>query len=169
MRYIDFDGVILDTDEIIFAEWRKNIKKQELTEDDKIEYIKNANWEEALKKSAIINNSISILKNMDTENTTILTKIHSSDNEGYQKVKFLREQGVKQNIIVVPHRLKKTDVVNPKDNILIDDSLKNLTEWYESGGYPMFFDKKKNNIDTWGQYNDKGYQRVNRIDEEKNH
>lgn len=29
----------------------------------------------------------------------------------------------------------------------------------------MFFNKKENDIDSWGQYNHKGYQRVLRINE----
>ena len=41
MIYIDFDGVILDTEDLMFEEWRKNPNRHSLPETDKIEYLKN--------------------------------------------------------------------------------------------------------------------------------
>ena len=167
MRYIDFDGVILDTEDILFYEWRQNSDRHQLPESAKIKYIQEYDWEYVLKNSSVINASISILKKMRIEDTAILTLVHSLDNDGYQKIKFLRKCGVRQNIILVPYKVRKVDVVDARGNILIDDSLKNLTEWIEMGGYPMFFDKKRNNVDSWGEYNYKGYQRVLKINEKK--
>ena len=85
--------------------------------------------------------------------------------EGEEKIRFLREHGVKLEVILAPYKLKKCEVVDAKNNILIDDSLRNLYEWEQSGGYSMFFDRDENNIDSWNQYNERGYQRVLRIDE----
>lgn len=169
MRYIDFDGVILDTEDILFEEWRNSPERFELPQKEKIKYIQKKNWGKILNESPIINDSIYILNQMNIYTTAILTKIHSLENEGYEKIKFLRKCGVKQNIILVPYELKKTDVVSPFGNILIDDSLKNLKEWEQFGGYPMFFDKKENNIDSFGIYNEQGYQRVLRIDDKLTH
>ena len=45
MVYIDFDGVILDTEELLFEEWRKKTNHKLLSEEVKIEYIKRCNWE----------------------------------------------------------------------------------------------------------------------------
>lgn len=39
MIYIDFDGVILDTEKILFEEWRKNPNRGNLPEIEKIKYI----------------------------------------------------------------------------------------------------------------------------------
>lgn len=163
MRYVDFDGVILDTDEALFYEWRKNPDRHLLPIEDKIRYIQNSDWERILHESEEINNALYILKSSDPRDYQILTKVHSFE-EGMAKVKFLREADVKQNVILVPYKLKKTDVVNAKFHVLIDDTLKNLDDWLLAGGYPMFFDLKMNNIDNFGQENIQGYQRVRRID-----
>ncbi len=168
MRYIDFDGVILDTEDILFYDWINHPERFNMPWDNVVRYIKRKNWQEILKNSNVINDSINILKNMDIDDTVILTKVHSLGNEGVAKINYLRELGVKQNIILVPFELRKCDVVQAKDNILIDDSLRNLMEWEEQGGYSMFFDKKENNIDSWGEYNYKQYQRVLRIDAKTN-
>ena len=166
MRYIDFDGVILDTEDLLFYEWRKNPYRHSLPESEKIKYIQESDWHKILNESPIINDAIYILKHMNPKESAILTKVHS-DYEASEKNIFLRSQGVMQEIISVPYNERKCDIVDPKNNILIDDSVKNLSEWEEKGGYPMFFDRKENNIDSWGMLNDKGYQRVLRIDVKK--
>ena len=168
MRYIDFDGVILDTEELLFYEWRKNPDRKKLPEAVKIEYIKNSDWGYIINNSPIINDAINKLKDMDYNDSAILTKVHSYNNEGYEKIRYLRKCGIKQRVILVPYYMKKSEVVVPDNDILIDDNLRNLTEWYCSGGYPMFFDKNGNNIDSCGLYNDIGYQRVKKIDEVRN-
>ena len=164
MRYIDFDGVILDTDDLLFYEWRKNVLRSNLSELDKIKYIQGSDWRYIINNSPVINDSINILNNIDYNKSAILTMVHSC-SEGYEKIIYLRSKGVKQDIILVPYFLKKTDVVLADGNILVDDSLKNLSEWNSNGGYPMFFDKDNNNVDSWGIYNSSCYQRVKRIDE----
>ena len=165
MRYIDFDGVILDTEELLFHEWRKNPNHHFLPDEDKVIYIKNSDWREILINSPVINDSIYKLKNMDVNKSAILTKIHSLE-EGYEKVFYLRNNSVKQNVILVPYPANKTQVVRPNFNdILIDDSIKNLDEWYLMGGYPMFFDRNNDNVDSWGIVNNNSYQRVRRIDD----
>lgn len=164
MRYIDFDGVILDTEELLFYEWRKNPYRHELTEEVKINYIKNSDWRTIINESPVINDAINILNNMDYNKSAILTKVHSL-KEGYEKIRYLKGKGVRQDVILVPYTFKKIDVVNPNGNILIDDSLKNLDEWCVAKGYPMFFDKNNNNIDSWGIYNKNNYKRVRKIND----
>ena len=85
----------------------------------------------------IIKNSISELKDMDPKMTSILTKVHSMENESVAKVRFLRDMGVKQKIIIVPYHLKKTDMVDACGNILVDDCVRNLDHWKECGGTPI--------------------------------
>ena len=160
MIYIDFDGVILDTQEILFHDWIKIPNHKNLPETEKIKYIQNRDWDYILNNSNIINDSVYHLKNMDYNKTAILTKIHSIGNEGYSKVKWIRDNNIKQNIILVPYPCKKSDVVVAKDNILIDDCLKNLTDWINCDGTGIFFDIDNDNYDSWNQPNNKGYQKV---------
>ncbi len=160
MKYIDFDGVILDTEDILFEEWRKNPDRHLLPEEEKIKYIQNRDWEYIIKNSPEIRDSIYNLHNMDPKETTILTKIHSLRNEGLAKLKWKKENNIKQEIKLVYYIYKKTDIVIAKNNILIDDCLKNLDDWVNSGGHPVFFDKDDDNIDSWDEPNTKGYERV---------
>ena len=43
------------------------------------------------------------------------------------------------NIIYVPKNIRKSDYVNPKNSILVDDFLPNLEHWEEKGGIPIKF------------------------------
>ena len=160
MLYIDFDGVILDTEELLFEEWRKNSDRFSLPESEKIKYIQEANWDFILNNSEIINDSVYYLKNMDVKDTRILTKVHSLENEANSKIKWIREMGIEHPILIVPYNVKKADVVDARENILVDDCLKNLDEWVEKGGYPIFFDMNNDNCDSWQQPNVKCYEKV---------
>lgn len=149
--YVDFDGVIFDSEKVLFYGYHKlGIK----TEEEKIKYIQNKNWEDLLKKSEIINDSIEILKELG-DKVSILTKIHSMENEGVAKIKILRSLEVKNEIILAPYTLKKTDIVNPNGNILVDDTLHNLDDWEKYGGNPIYFNMNNSDIDGWGDINKK--------------
>ena len=96
---------------------------------------------------------------MDPSITFILTKTHSL-NEGSEKIKWIRKNNIKQSVILVPYNLKKTDIVSAQNNILIDDSLRNLDDWSYNNGKPIFFDINDDNYDSWNEPNTKGYQKV---------
>lgn len=160
MLCIDFDGVILDTEPLLFEEWRKNPNRHSLPEIEKIKYIQNSDWKHIIYDSRIINDSIYYLKQLNPSTSIVLTKIHSLENEAKEKVKWLREKGVRQDIILVPYYLNKTDMVDARDNTLVDDCLKNLDEWENCGGKSIFFDIDGDNIDSWHQPNVKGYQKI---------
>ncbi len=160
MLYIDFDGVILDTEPLLFKEWRKNPSRHLLPETEKIRYMQKANWEHILNNSKVINDSIYYLTQLDPSTSFILTKVHSMENEGKAKVEWIRNSGIKQNIILVPYYFKKSDIVVAKNNILIDDCLKNLREWKECGGKVIFFDKDDDDFDSWHEYNTNKYSKV---------
>lgn len=112
MIYNDFDGVILDTSDLLFREWRKNPMRHYLPDEDKVIYIKNSDWKYIVDDSPVINDAIYILNNMNYKDSAILTKVHSL-NEGYEKIKYLRNNNVKQDIILVPYKIKKTELVIP--------------------------------------------------------
>ena len=160
MVYIDFDDVILATESVLFEQWRKNPNCNLLLETDKIKYIQNSDWNYILNHSEIINDSIYYLSQMDPKISFILTKVHSLVNEGVSKVEWVRKHGIRQNVIMVPYRLRKTDVVDASNNILVDDCLKNLDDWVSNGGIPIFFDINDDNYDNWMQQNVRGYEKV---------
>lgn len=151
--YIDFDGVILNTTPHIFDEWLDNNDDINIKELEKIEYIKGRNWHKILREASVIDDAISVLKDMDIKNTAILTKVHSLENEGTEKIRFLRENGVKLDVILVPYPLKKTDVVEASGNILIDDTVHNLDDWNKCGGECIFFNQNDFDVDEWHSLN----------------
>ena len=164
MIYFDCDGTLIDTEGLLFEEWRKNPDRDKLPSGAKIEYIRNADWEKILYEAPILGNSIDLLKEIDPNTSAILTKIHSRDNEGKWKAIYFRDKGVKQRIIFVPYYYKKTEIVLAKGNVLVDDCLKNNREWSLEGGNSYFFDIDGNNIDRWGEYNEQGFTRVHSIE-----
>ena len=140
MIYFDCDGTILDTEDLLFEEWRKNPDRANLPSGAKIDYIRKADWRSILYDAPILSNSIEILKEIDPMKSAILTKIHSRDNEGKWKEIYFREKGVKQKIIFVPYYCKKTEIVIARGNELVDDCLKNVRDWQDNEGEAYFFD-----------------------------
>lgn len=152
-KYIDFDSVILDTAPVLFKEWLEENDEINTRESEKIAYINSQPWDKILLESNIINDSIYYLKNIDPKRSAILTKIHSLENEGMAKIRYLRNAGVKQEVILVPYYLDKTDVVDAYKNILVDDSVYNCDKWLSCGGYPIFFNKDNIDMDEWKVHN----------------
>ena len=150
-KYVDFDGVIKDTYMPLFEDYIEKRKNGEYIDDTY--HVIHKDWIYVLENSPIINDSIKILNELD--NTSILTRIHSLENEGVAKIKDLRELGVNCDIILVPYQVKKTDVVNAMGNILVDDAVFNLDEWVQAGGEAIFFDNYGTNVDGWGVENTK--------------
>ena len=148
-KCVDCDGVIFDSEFWLFDDEYRSLKITE--EFSKIKYIQQRDWNEILRKSEIINDAINILKEM--REVAILTKVHSMENEGVAKIKIFRSLGVKNEIILCPFTVKKTDVVDPFGNILVDDTVHNLDDWQEKGGIPIFFNKDGLDVDGWGRVN----------------
>jgi len=146
--YIDFDGVIVDTDKTI----NKLIKKE-----DKHEFIKNYDWELLIKESEIINNAIENIKNSKYD-TYLLSKV-STTQEAKAKIKFLRKNKVNINLHFVPSGIDKNQVVQAKGNILIDDKIRNLDLWRQAGGISIYFNSKNEDTDIHGNINTK-YKKV---------
>jgi len=161
--YIDFDETILATEELLFKEYRR-LKLKGIPV-DKLRYMQEFDWYNMLYQAEVIGDAIETLKQL--EQASILTKIHSMENEGVAKIKYLREQGIKNDIILVPYPVKKSEIVIPYGNILIDDSIHNLDDWHEKGGIPIFFNKDDSDIDCWGLENKK-YRKIKTLGDLKN-
>lgn len=157
--YVDFDEVIVDSEKWLFDGYEE---LHITTEAEKIKYIQNKDWKQILSKAEIINDAINILKGLKKD-ITILTKVHSMENEGVAKIKFLRSKGIESNIILVPYPFKKTEIVIAKNNILIDDTVHNLDDWFLDGGIPIYFNKDNLDIDGWNTQN-KNYLKIKSLE-----
>ncbi len=137
--YIDFDGVILNTQEkidyffslfnnTITPEWNK--------------FLANLNWKkDVLPYSKEIKDSLKILKELYKmkKNIYILSRVFSL-NEARDKIEFLRDYGVNTSFIPSPGRILKSQVIIPNQNkILIDDSKDNTIDWMNNNGKAIYF------------------------------
>lgn len=134
--YLDCDGVILDT----INKSYQMIKEQKIEGEKNIrKFYRELDWKQLIIDSGEINDSISkiikLSKNFDIE---ILTHINS-DNEIKEKKEFFAKKLPGIKVITVPKNTNKCDIVNSKDNILVDDYIPNLEKWKEKGGIPVKF------------------------------
>lgn len=137
--YIDFDGVIVDSQKQIDYFFR--LFGNKITEDWN-RFLKNLNWEkEVLPNVNEINNSFSILKELYKmkKDVYIFSRVFSI-NEAQDKIKYLEDKGIKISFISSPGRLDKSKIVIPnKSKILIDDSKDNVMNWINNSGYGIYF------------------------------
>lgn len=136
IKYIDCDGVILDTELGLFDEY--NRLKNMGVDIKRLTYLQQLNWQEWIRQAKIINDAITIIKEHNPDDTEILTKVHSL-SEGLAKIEYFRELGIKNNIVLVPNNLSKSSVVQAKGNLPVDDSIKNLDDWSVHNGISLFF------------------------------
>lgn len=145
---IDFDGVILDSEERMLDR-KFSIGLQ--NHNDKSEfymYFNYANqhpreWDYIIREANSINNSVEIIKELERlkKNIAILTKVHSL-YEMKVKIEDLRNnRKINCPVFFVPPGIEKHDIITPNNQLLIDDSEKNIRLWTENGGEGCIFDK----------------------------
>lgn len=130
--YIDFDGVLVDTPKYI---------KQEIKRNGNVEstFI-NIKWDELLSKCSEICENICYLKKIFKNNDiTILTHVYSQ-KEKREKAKFINDYIGNIDVLFVPYNRKKSEYVNPKGNLLIDDYNVNIENWKNNGGIGYLFE-----------------------------
>ena len=143
--YIDFDGVVLDT----ITPMYKMLEEEEIDRKDSekvVEFLKRTDYNEIIKKSPEINNSISAIKKIidsNKFNVNILTHVVTLE-EGVVKTEFIRKYFKDITMILVPKQISKTKMVHTKDSILVDDYAGNLRSWEKEGGIPVRFSTKLN-------------------------
>lgn len=145
--FIDFDGVILDSEERMLQ--RKydlglHNHKNESEFDKYFEYTNShpEEWDYILKEAMSINNSVEIIKELESlkKKIVILTKIHTLQ-EMKIKIEVLRDKfDILCPVIFVPPGIQKHQVVIPNNQLLVDDSKKNIYRWIENGGQGLIFD-----------------------------
>lgn len=149
--FIDFDGVILNSEErMLDRKYDLGYKnhKDENEFDDYFKYTEehNCEWDYIIRGAKSINNSVEILRELESknDNIAILTKIHTL-YEMKVKVEDLRfHRHINLPIIFVPSGIKKHQVIIPNKQLLIDDSERNIIKWVENGGTGLVFDKNIN-------------------------
>ena len=146
--YLDFDQVLLATEDVLFIEY--NEKKKQGIYLDKQKYLEDFDWHWLVFNSEVIANSLEVLRTIPE--AKILTKVHSL-KEASAKIKFLRAEELPNEIILVPGNHKKIDLVQAKNNILVDDAVHNLDAWSSAGGISYYFNKDNSDIDSWGIIN----------------
>ena len=137
--FIDFDGVIFDTEKRVVE--RKN-ENPNLTWN---EFFDNFDWVQLLDEAKVINNAIDYILDGQTrtKQLAVLTKIHTL-LEMEVKTKALRSRKIKIPILFVPPHIKKSQIYLPNNGeILIDDSIKNLIDWKQKGGTGIYFNEEQ--------------------------
>lgn len=152
--YIDFDGVILDTWEVIFKKYFENYNTTNIKENNIKKLMLSMGWKYILENSKEINYSLEKINQISKHyNICILTKVNSKQEQD-AKANFLLANNIKE-MCFVPYNASKIQYVNPHKNILIDDDIKNLEEWEQCGGKAIFFNKDLINCDSYGNINNK--------------
>lgn len=142
--YIDFDGVICNTIEISY----KMLKEAGISLDDNEKvslFYRDLDWDMLLDECININNSMENIKKImgcGKFNVAILTHVNSM-NEVISKVKYIRKYLKDVTIIPVPKEISKTQMINARFSILVDDYAVNLDEWKAAGGIGVRFDLAK--------------------------
>ncbi len=133
--FIDFDGVILNSNKLILAEREKNGNQ---TWD---EFFSSFNWRELYSIASEIDESLTVLHELELRQAdiSILSKVHTL-NEALAKVQYLRDQEIHFPILLVPPHIRKSQIYIPtKGEILVDDSEKNINDWENQGGTGILF------------------------------
>ena len=135
----DFDGVLLDSQEKY-----NEIMGLETDFDLWLEYLNNIDWYSFLRSCNEIEGAIETFLELQDLNILkgIITRIHSF-NEGEEKCIFLRELGINVPVYYALQTQPKSMVYIPnKNTILVDDEIKNIIEWENSGGIGLLYNPK---------------------------
>lgn len=140
--YIDFDGVIMNTNKSITK--LLDVNKVDRTNfRETVKFLTTLNWEEILNESNEINNAFHYLKEINNKlDVAILTHV-SSEKEIKLKKQIILDNVGNLELIPVPREIDKCNYVDAKDSILIDDYSKNLELWEVSGGVGIKFSNKE--------------------------
>ena len=143
--YVDFDGVLVDTPKYIIKKIYKSKNKSKT--------LKNLPWDKLLNNCCEINNNISVMKKLSKEfNVIVLTHVYSRF-EADEKKKYIRKCIPNIEVITVPYYINKNDVVDAKNNILIDDYEKNISNWNNAGGIGIHFNNNQEILTLLNNFN----------------
>lgn len=146
--YLDCDGVILDTMDTAY----RMMDEQGLdkTDGNMVNFFFiNTDWNVLIYEAGIINNAILKIKRIIESNifteVKILTKLSGNVDEERIKRILFGKLLPSTEVITLKINDNKDEVVDPVNNILVEDSVKNAVRWKNAGGISIYFEK--NNID----------------------
>lgn len=139
--YIDFDGVILNTVDVIYNQIHEEFGNVILEDFDVTGYVSKMDWDNLIANSFPINDSINKIKKIIKSNlydVKILTHV-SSSSEVKAKELFLSRHFDNIDMIPVVLPMKKSCAVSAKGSILVDDFSGNIEDWENNGGLGIKF------------------------------
>ena len=143
--YLDCDGVILDTIDEAYC----MMKELGLDTSDQIlvnKFFRMVDWNILILRAGILKDSISKIKKIITSATfkdvVILTKISGNLNEESVKRTLFNKLLPGVRVITVNFNDNKDEVVDPINNILVEDTLSNALRWRNAGGIGLYFVKE---------------------------
>ena len=149
--YIDFDGVILNTIEVV----REMLRRDGCDADNWWEinrYFRRKDiWLEVFEKATIINDAINQIKKVMElgifSEVIILTKITNVFDEERLKRDLLNQVLPGVRVITLQNGLNKALVVKAKGNVLVDDEPYNCVDWEKEDGIAISFSQFVSNLE----------------------
>ena len=143
--YLDCDGVILDTIDTAYR--LMQIEGLDITNRKTVDnYFISSDWNVLIYEAGILKNSIIKIKRIIDSNVfssvKILTKI--SGNLEEEKIKRILFGKLLPNVEVIAVKIddNKDEIVDPVNNILVEDSINNADRWNLAGGVGVYFVKE---------------------------
>lgn len=142
--YLDCDGVILNTIDKT-KEWMKrdNIDpKDEMIVHDY--FVSKIDWNILIQEAGVLKdalNKIKYLLSLGIYDAKILTTV-TCMLEPECKINYFNEKLPGVEVITVPWLVRKDEVVDAKNSILVDDSKGNILNWRDAGGVGLHFVKE---------------------------
>lgn len=153
--YLDCDGVILNTIDTAYELMKE--EGLDITNWRTVNrFFINVDWNMLIEQAGVIKDAINKIKRIIELNifkeVVILTKTSGNLYEEEIKRNFFGEVLPGIRVITVDFYANKDEVVNPVNNILVEDSVKNAVRWNNAGGIGVFFvksnpDYEKDEID----------------------
>ncbi len=152
--YYDYDGVIKDTFQFTVGKIKKQAIEEKWTKERIDQFLLELDWINIIKEAPEIDESYYVLRQLNPKRNIILTKCASGIVEAYAKKLDLKNNLVKLEMITLPLEANKHEIVDPKGNLLVEDTVKNALGFEENGGIGIFFDTDGDQIDEWHQKNE---------------
>jgi len=151
--FIDLDGVILDSEEMMLKRkydlgLHNHNCKDEFDQYFTYTQLHPEEWDYIIREAKSINNSVEIIRELENlkRKIAIITKCHTQREEIVKADDLRNNRKIKCPIFFVPPGVKKHEIVIPRNKqLLIDDSRKNICLWKDNGGTGLIFDKTLEN------------------------